>query len=183
MTATVSVRLHPAAVVVVAAGCAALVARPLIIDSTNDVVVLFAAMLAVGALWPLSRATAGPFAAAWPQILALGTAAFLVGRVIGGGHPPVPFAARFIALNTLAAVAEEAFFRRLAFGALERHWTVWAIGGSTVLFALVHVTVYGWWVLPIDLAAGLIFGWQRWASGRWSVPAATHVVANVLVVI
>ena len=181
MTATASVRLPHAAVVAVAAGCAALVARPLIIGSTSDVVVLFVAMLAVGVLWPLrasSRATA-----AWPQVFLLGTAAFVIGRIVGGGHPPVPFAARFILLNTLAAVAEEAFFRRFTFGALERHGVAWAIAGSTVLFALVHVTVYGWWVLPIDLAAGLIFSWQRWASGRWSVPAVTHVLANVLVVI
>lgn len=183
MTATASVRLPEAAVVAVALGCAALVARPLIVDSTNDVIVLFVTMLAVGLLWPLGRVSAGVFPAAWPQILALGTAAFVVGRIIGGGHPPVPFAARFIALNTLAAIAEEAFFRRFAFGVLERHGAALAIGGSTLLFALAHVTVYGWWVLPIDLGAGLIFSWQRWASGRWSVPAATHVLANVLVVI
>jgi hypothetical protein len=47
----------------------------------------------------------------------------------------------------------------------------------------VHVTVYGAWVLPIDVAAGLLFGWQRWATNSWSVPAATHVLANVLVVV
>ena len=181
MTPTASIRLPHTAVFAVAAGCAVLVARPLIIDSTTDVVVLFVAMLMVGVLWPLR--TADPALRAWPQIFVLGTAAFFIGRVLGGGHPPIPFAARFIALNTLAAVAEEAFFRRLAFGMLERHGAALAIVGSTVLFALVHVTVYGWWVLPIDLAAGLILSWQRWASGRWSVPAATHVLANVLVVI
>jgi hypothetical protein len=38
-------------------------------------------------------------------------------------------------------------------------------------------------VLPIDLAAGLVLSWQRWASGSWRVPAVTHVLANVLVVI
>jgi hypothetical protein len=46
----------------------------------------------------------------------------------------------------------------------------------------VHVTVYGAWVLPIDVAAGAILSWQRWATGSWAVPAITHVVANVLVV-
>lgn len=117
------------------------------------------------------------------MVAAVGVAAFALGRVIGGGHPPVPFAARFIVLNTLAAVAEEAFFRRLLYGALERHGAALAVAGSTILFALVHVTVYGWWVLPIDLAAGLVLSWQRWATGSWTVPAVTHVVANVLVVI
>jgi membrane protease YdiL (CAAX protease family) len=176
------------AVVVATAGCAALVARPLFLDSTAEAVALFAALLAVGALWPASRVRfrVHPARAIAPEtwmVLAVGVGAFALGRVIGGGHPPVPFAPRFIALNTLAAVAEEAFFRRLLYGALERHGAALAIGGSTVLFALVHVTVYGWWVLPIDLAAGLVLSWQRWATGGWTVPAATHVLANVLVVL
>jgi membrane protease YdiL (CAAX protease family) len=38
-------------------------------------------------------------------------------------------------------------------------------------------------VLPLDLAAGLLLGWQRQATGSWAVPAATHVVANLLVVL
>jgi hypothetical protein len=33
------------------------------------------------------------------------------------------------------------------------------------------------------VGAGLLFGWQRWASGTWTVPAATHAVANALVVL
>ena len=55
--------------------------------------------------------------------------------------------------------------------------------GSAVLFALVHVTVYGLWVFPLDLAAGLVFGWQRWVSGSWRPSAVTHVVANLLVML
>jgi hypothetical protein len=42
------------------------------------------------------------------------------------------------------------------------------------------VTVWGAGVLPLDLAAGLLLSWQRAASGRWAVPAATHTVANLL---
>ena len=188
MTAVATVRRPDHAVAVVTAGCAVLVARPLFLDSTAEAVALFVSLLAVGALWPASRVRFrargwhGIAPETW-RVLAIGVAAFALGRVIGGGHPPVPFAARFILLNTLAAVAEEAFFRRLLYGALERHGAALAVGGSTVLFALVHVTVYGWWVLPIDLAAGLVLSWQRWATGGWAVPAATHVVANVLVVI
>ena len=55
--------------------------------------------------------------------------------------------------------------------------------GSALLFALVHVTVYGWWVLPIDLAAGLVLSWQRWATVSWTVPPVTHLLANLLVVL
>jgi hypothetical protein len=35
----------------------------------------------------------------------------------------------------------------------------------------------------VDLGAGLLLSWQRWASGTWAVPAATHVAANLLVVL
>ena len=37
--------------------------------------------------------------------------------------------------------------------------------------------------LPVDVGAGLLFGWQRWASGTWTVPAAMHAFANALVVL
>ncbi len=58
-----------------------------------------------------------------------------------------------------------------------------AVVVSAVAFAAVHVTVWGLWVLPLDLAAGLLLSWQRAASGRWSVPAATHVLANTLALV
>ena len=80
-------------------------------------------------------------------------------------------------------MAEEAFFRRLVYGALLAAGPVAAVVGSAVLFAAVHVTVYGVWVLPLDLAAGLLFGWQRQATGSWTVPAVTHAAANLLVVL
>ena len=41
----------------------------------------------------------------------------------------------------------------------------------------------GWVALPVDLGAGLVLSWQRWACGRWEVPAATHALANLLVVL
>ena len=55
--------------------------------------------------------------------------------------------------------------------------------GTAVLFALVHVATYGLWVLPVDLAAGALLGWQRHVTGSWTVPAYTHVIANVLVLL
>ena len=88
-----------------------------------------------------------------------------------------------VAANSLAAVAEEAFFRRLCFALLLPAGAAWAVVGSAVLFAVVHLTTYGAWVLPLDLAAGLVFGWQRLASRSWRVPAVTHVIVNLLVVL
>jgi membrane protease YdiL (CAAX protease family) len=84
--------------------------------------------------------------------------------------------------NSLAAVAEEAFFRKLVYGWLAPMRAEFAVAGSALLFALVHVPIYGVAVFWVDLGAGLLFGWQRWASGRWDVPAATHVAANLLAV-
>ena len=180
-----------AAVIVTAAGCAALTARPLIFDIVGGrpaavVTVLFVSLLAVSLLWPASTAGTPPTAslrAALP-VLAIGIGAFAVGRaLVAGSPPPAPATAFVIALNTLAAVAEEAFFRRLVYGALLAAGPVAAVVGSAMLFAAVHVTVYGFWVLPLDLAAGLLFGWQRQATGSWAVPAVTHAAANVLVVL
>ncbi|HEV8625336.1 MAG TPA: CPBP family intramembrane glutamic endopeptidase [Acidimicrobiia bacterium] len=179
-----------AAVAVVAAGCAALTARPLLLDVAGGrlapvLTVLFLGLLAVSVLWPAraGEATAVPMRTVLP-VLALGIGAFVAGRIlVAGSPPPAPATALVVGLNTLAAVAEEAFFRRLVYGALLAAGPAAAVVGSAVLFAAVHVTGYGAWVLPLDLAAGLLFGWQRHATGSWAVPAGTHAVANLLVVL
>ena len=54
---------------------------------------------------------------------------------------------------------------------------------SAVSFAAVHVPLYGPAVFWVDLGAGLLFGWQRWASGDWHASAATHALANLAAVI
>jgi membrane protease YdiL (CAAX protease family) len=176
---------------VVAAGCAVLTARPLILDVAGGrpapvLTVLFGCLLAVSLLWP-SRAGASPANLSRRTVLAvlaLGAGAFVAGRALAAGSPPPAGATVFVVgLNSLAAVAEEAFFRRLVYGALLAAGPAAAVIGSAVLFAAVHVTVYGAWVLPLDLAAGLLFAWQRHATGSWTVPAATHVMANLLVVL
>jgi membrane protease YdiL (CAAX protease family) len=185
------------AVVAAAAGCAALTARPLLLGVGGAgpapvLTVLFLTLLAVSLLWP-PAAPPVPGRAPRPStvppggraaVLAVGVGAFLVGRVLVAGSPAAPPATAFlVGLNTLAAVAEEAFFRRLVYGALLAGGPAFAVGGSAVLFAAVHVTVYGLEVLPLDLAAGLVLGWQRHATGSWAVPAITHGLANLLVVV
>jgi membrane protease YdiL (CAAX protease family) len=173
-----------------AAGCAALTARPLLLDAADGrpgpvLAGLFLALLAVSLVWP-AAAGAGAATPARPvlPVLAIGIGAFIVGRVLmAGAPPPAAATALVVGLNTLAAVAEEAFFRRLVYGALLSAGPGAAVVGSAVLFAAVHVTVYGVWVLPLDLAAGLLFGWQRQATGSWTVPAVTHAAANLLVVL
>ena len=116
-------------------------------------------------------------------VLAVGLAAIAVALVAAG--PPVrsPLAVWSLPLSLLAAVAEEALFRRAAYGALERHGAAVAVGVTALAFALIHVPLYGWAVLPVDLGAGLLLSWQRWASGTWTVPAATHAAANVVMTV
>jgi hypothetical protein len=74
----------------------------------------------------------------------------------------------------LAAVAEEAFSQGRG-GALNdmarscRHHRALASHACTP---------YGV-AASVDLGAGLLLSWQRWASGTWTVPAATHAAANL----
>jgi membrane protease YdiL (CAAX protease family) len=87
-----------------------------------------------------------------------------------------------VGLALLAAVAEEALFRRVLYDRLLRFGVVVAVAGSAGVFALVHLPAYGLAAMPVDLGAALLLGWQRYASGRWTVPAVTHAVANLLAV-
>lgn len=116
----------------------------------------------------------------WLTVLVLGIAPFAAVRAARPIVPLTPFLLPAVAANVVAAVAEEAFFRRLGFGALARWGAGVAVLGTAAAFAVVHVPTYGWAVLPIDLAAGVILGWQRWASGGWGTPALTHATANLL---
>jgi membrane protease YdiL (CAAX protease family) len=128
-------------------------------------------------------------AVAWLGALALGVAALVVASRLpaflglgphGAGplvRPPAPAA---VGAGVVAAVAEEAFFRRLVYGWLASWGAAAAICGSALAFAAVHVPVYGFAVLPIDTAAGLLLGWQRWTTGGWSAPGITHVAANLI---
>ena len=176
-------RLVAAAIV---SGCAALLLRPPLMmrfGGTPLVLVLFGALLVIGVSAPL-----GPLASMRPSndviaVVVIGCAAFFAGRLLVDGDAVAAALPRIVGLNTLAAVAEEAFFRRLVYGALLPRGATVAVFGSATLFAVVHVTVYGWWVLPIDLVAGLVFSWQRWSSGSWVAPAITHSFANLLAVL
>ena len=75
------------------------------------------------------------------------------------------------------------WFRRLCYGLLAPAGPGFAIAASSVLFAVVHVSTYGFTVLPLDLAAGALLGWQRAVTGSWTAPAVTHVLANLFVLL
>jgi membrane protease YdiL (CAAX protease family) len=136
---------------------------------------------AAGGLTPVARRAVRE-RLPWRRAVLLGTLPFLA---FAAWARPLPARGGVLVAVTgvVAAVAEEVFFRRLVYGWLERWGAAVAVGVAALLFALVHVPVYGWGVLPIDLAAGLVFGWQRWASGTWTAPAVAHAVANLLALV
>jgi len=117
----------------------------------------------------------------WTAVTAIGVATFAAGRVLAPHHPPhVAWSLLAVAPPMVASVAEEAFFRRWLYGWLAAGgWGV-AIVATAAAFAAVHVPAYGPQALPIDFAAGLVFGWQRAATGGWTAPALTHMAANLL---
>ncbi|MEO8476693.1 MAG: CPBP family intramembrane glutamic endopeptidase [Actinomycetota bacterium] len=172
----------PAAILVVLLGSALLVTRLAILTLPDDVrTVMLAAVLgaiAVAGLLvpvPSDRARVRPWGVLGVGMLGVGAAAFAAGR-------PVAFPATVwaIPLGLLAAVAEEALLRRVLYAHLVPAGAIIAIGVTATLFAVLHVPLYGWAAFPVDLGAGLVLSWQRYASGTWLAPAATHAGANLL---
>jgi membrane protease YdiL (CAAX protease family) len=112
-------------------------------------------------------------------VLCVGAGAVGLALVVSGRPVAAPIGAWALPLTVLAAVAEEALFRRTMYATLERRGAIVAIGVTAFVFAAMHVPIYGVAVFPVDLGAGALLSWQRWASGSWAVPAATHAAANV----
>jgi membrane protease YdiL (CAAX protease family) len=80
----------------------------------------------------------------------------------------------------IVAVAEEIALRGALFTALRSRW---GDGGAlivtTLLFALMHVPLYGIGSLPLDLAVGMLLGSLRIVSGGVLAPAVAHVLADL----
>jgi membrane protease YdiL (CAAX protease family) len=101
------------------------------------------------------------------------------GVVPGLGRPAAPFLP-WAAITIVVATAEEVLLRGILLDRLRR------IGGPTLallvtsaVFALLHVPLYGWHVVPLDLAVGLLLGGLRLVTGRVAAPAAAHAVADL----
>jgi len=82
---------------------------------------------------------------------------------------------------TVVATAEEVFLRGTLYDALEQaSGATAAIVVGAVCFALLHVPLYGWHVVPLDLAVGVVLGGLRRATGTPAAPAVTHVGADLV---
>jgi membrane protease YdiL (CAAX protease family) len=171
-------------VALAAAGLTLLILRLFLLGSPSAGTLLAATYLILGVVF-----VAVPVDASGPRLLspavaaAIGLAGIAAASAAGGPVIPLAHGPEVLALNSLAGVTEEAFFRRFLYGRLLRLGPAAAVVISAVLFAAVHVPAYGVAVFWVDLGAGLLLSWQRWASGGWAAPAATHVAANLLAVL
>jgi membrane protease YdiL (CAAX protease family) len=169
---------------VVLSGLVVLLARPFVGGIPGGRAVLFGCAYATICL----AAVVVPAATERPRlapsiVLGVGLASIAIAAIVAGSPVPAPWTSAALPLSLLAAVAEEALFRRVLYARLIRLGAVAAITITAVVFALVHLPAYGTSALPVDLGAGLLLGWQRWASGNWTAPAVTHGAANLLAVL
>jgi membrane protease YdiL (CAAX protease family) len=128
-----------------------------------------------------------------PRTLALGIAVGLLligvavigpglvgpGRVPGLGRPAVQLVP-WALVTVLVACAEEAVLRGALFDRVSRAGGIpLALALTTTVFALLHAPLYGWHVVPLDLAVGVVLGGLRLATHSVTAPAAAHAVADL----
>ncbi len=112
----------------------------------------------------------------------------LVGLALGSrlvAGPTVPFAPAspflpWAIVTTLVAFAEELVLRGALFDAIAATaGDPAAVMVTSVTFALIHVPLYGWHVVPLDLGVGLWLAGLRLTSGGVAAPAVTHAIADL----
>ena len=149
--------------------------------------------VALAALALAARKWRGVRAASAVRQLGIGLAFGIVligitaaGAAIGGssivpglGRPAAPFLP-WVTITVLVASAEEALLRGRLFDAVQRAGGMpTALLVTTLAFAVMHVPLYGWHVVPLDLAVGFALGGLRLATGGIVAPAAAHAVADL----
>jgi membrane protease YdiL (CAAX protease family) len=92
---------------------------------------------------------------------------------------PQPLAAWIVATAVVAGAEEIALRGALWQTAHDAHGPFFAIILTSAAFALMHVPLYGWQVVPLDLAVGLFLGGLRLVSGGVAAPAAAHALADL----
>jgi membrane protease YdiL (CAAX protease family) len=166
---------------------AALVLRLLVAGAAGAASELGAALFAVvlvgaaaAAGWRPDRLR--PSGLAWGALGAVGLVAGPVLLRLTGPHPALQAAGLplWAVVVTGVALGEELLLRGALFAAIDEAVGVkTALVVTTVVFALVHVPLYGMHALPLDLAVGLWLGGLRVVSGGVTAPAAAHVVADL----
>jgi membrane protease YdiL (CAAX protease family) len=96
-----------------------------------------------------------------------------------GGHPAGNYAAWALVI-TFVALAEEAFLRGVFFDAVAR-WRgeTAAVVAAAILFAALHIPLYGWHVVPLDFVVGIWLGSLRLIAKSWVAPGIAHTLADL----
>jgi membrane protease YdiL (CAAX protease family) len=104
----------------------------------------------------------------------------LLAKLAAGTGPPAAPSVAWAGVVSLVAVAEELLLRGALYERLQR-WRgqTMAIVLTAVAFGLIHVPVYGWHVLILDLAVGVWLGTLRALSRSVTAPAVAHALADL----
>jgi hypothetical protein len=145
---------------------------------------VFSAILGAAVLWAGATVTR----VRWGEVaLGAGGAAALVILSLAG-LPAVRFGPRAAAgallwwapLVSVVAASEELVLRGVLFDAVRtRSGDAIAVALTAVLFALIHLPLYGVPALGIDLCVGVFLGCLRVASGSVTAPLVAHVLADL----
>lgn len=178
-------RVLPVAVLLAAFACS--VALRVAVGGAGVAQSYPAGLVFAGCLLALAAAARTRVATSWRAVaVGLGGAAVVCVPVALGQllslrplHDPRGFVG-WLSVVTVVATAEEIFLRGTLYDATARlAGDVSAVLLGAVCFALLHVPLYGWHVLPLDLAVGVVLGGLRQASGTAAAPTVTHVLADV----
>lgn len=135
--------------------------------------------------WRLWRPSIGSIATS--SVAGVAAAAALVGlALIGRAHGPwIPLdpaasLVPWVQVTLLVATAEELVLRGALFDAVtEAGGMAVAVAVTALAFALLHVPLYGWQVVPLDLGVGVVLGGLRVATGGVLAPSLAHGVADL----
>jgi membrane protease YdiL (CAAX protease family) len=166
------------------AGAAALrvaVSGPRVAASLPGAVMFSAVLLAMAALARIVRPS---FSAKSVGIGLIGAAVLVAMPLLHGGGPtrlahPNAGLLTWSVVVTLVACSEELAFRGVLFNAVQTMWGApSAVVTTSVAFALIHLPLYGWRALPLDLAVGIWLGVLR-CYGGVAASATAHSVADL----
>lgn len=139
----------------------------------------------VGASWTGPSWWAGPSWRAVGLGLAggaglLGAALIRPGTVLVIVRPPLDRVGWWGALVIAVAVSEEVLLRGVLLDAVSRAaGPVAGAAVAAVAFAALHVPLYGWGAVPLDLAVGIWLGGLRLVAGSVAAPALAHSLADL----
>ncbi len=171
--------------VVVSAGIVALVARPFVVAGPNARIGLLAATYAAILLACVAvPVPPGSARLPGPAVVAVGLGAVAAVGLVAGPGVPVPWGPAALPLSLLAAVAEEALFRRVAYAKLERFGVVAGDRRHGLpVRARPPACVRPRGAPRRPRRRPVASDGSAGRPGSWTAPAATHAAANLWVIL